>query len=88
MDFEKLTTANWLMVAATGLGAFGNFQSAPKWFSRMGASRIIQVLVMFVLLFQGGGGADPLISMVGAIVIYLLVEITKVIDIIYFPDEE
>lgn len=47
---------------ATMIGAFGGFPEPPHAFSALAQYQVFQWGLLFVLIFQGGGGADPLLS--------------------------
>ena len=57
VGFWKLTLA-----LATMIGAFGGFPDPPKAFTSLTQFQLVQWILVFVLIYQGGGGEDPLLS--------------------------
>jgi hypothetical protein len=51
-----------LLALATMIGAFGGFPDQPKAFSALAQYQLVQWLLVFVLIYQGGGGEDPILS--------------------------
>jgi len=47
-----------LLVTCTILGAFGGFPQPPKVFIRLASYEVVQWILVFVLAYQGGAGAD------------------------------
>ena len=64
----------------TGIGAYGGFPTPPKWFQKMSKFRGFQFIVLWILVFQGGGGESILLTSIVSIVIYLIMEISKFIE--------
>tara|TARA_A100001015_G_scaffold48600_1_gene53692 strand:- start:2187 stop:2585 length:399 start_codon:yes stop_codon:yes gene_type:complete len=64
----------------TGLGAYGGFPTPPNWFQKMAKFRGFQFIVLWILVFQGGGGESILLTSIVSIFIYLIMEISKVIE--------
>jgi hypothetical protein len=51
-----------ILVVCTMLGAFGGFPEPPKAFKRLASNQMVQWALVFVLLFQGGANADPVLA--------------------------
>ena len=67
-----------VMVAlATTIGAFGGFPDPPKAFSALTQYQIVQWMLVFVLIFQGGGSQDPLLSVVVTVATFLLYKVVR-----------
>ena len=67
----------------TGLGAYGGFPQPPRWFVKLSLYRLFNFIILWVLIFQGGGGQSPRLTTVVAISIYLIMEGTKVAETTY-----
>ena len=71
---------NHTFALATAIGSLGGFQEAPDWFKSASSTSIWQVLMLAVLIYQGGGQLDFTYSIVFAILFYSLVSITGYIS--------
>lgn len=58
----NLDLSNWILPIATGLGAFGGFPQAPAIFQELTKNELFQFLMLFVLIWQGGGGQDVAVA--------------------------
>ena len=66
-------TGNLVLALATALGAFGGMPPAPAPFNEMAKNEMFQYLMLWVLIYQGGGAQDPkFTTLVTAIVVALL----------------
>jgi hypothetical protein len=54
--------SNIILAFATMIGAFGGFPAPPKLFLNIASYGLIQWFLVFVLLYQGGGGQDIVLS--------------------------
>jgi hypothetical protein len=51
-----------LLVTCTILGAFGGFPQPPKAFVALTQYQVVQWALVFVLVYQGGSGQDPVLA--------------------------
>ena len=56
-----------LLCFATGIGAWGGFSSPPKVFSKLTKYTSFRFFLMFLLIWQGGGGINIFVSFFGAV---------------------
>ena len=61
-----------VLAFATLIGAFGGFPNPPPVFSSLTKSPIVQWLLVFVLVWQGGGGQDMVFAAIVTILGYVL----------------
>ncbi len=66
-NFDKL-----ILPLATAIGAFGGFPDPPKIFEDLIKFEIIKWFLVFVLIYQGGGGADIEFSFFVTIIVYVI----------------
>ena len=68
MDQKKVTLA-----MLTALGAFGGFPPAPKSFdSMLKRCGMLRWVLLFVLIYQGGGGQDPQLSAAVTVAVFVI----------------
>ena len=67
---------NHTFAFATAIGSLGGFQQAPDWFKSASKTSIWQVLMLAVLIYQGGGQLDFTYSISFAILFYLMVSLS------------
>ena len=67
---------NHTFALATAIGSLGGFQQAPDWFKSVSKTSIWQVLMLAVLIYQGGGQLDFTYSISFAILFYLMVSLS------------
>ena len=67
---------NHTFALATAVGSLGGFQEAPDWFKSASKTSIWQVLMLAVLIYQGGGQLDFTYSIAFAILFYLMVSVS------------
>mgnify|MGYP001329193999 CR=1 FL=1 len=66
-------SGNLVLALATAVGAFGGMPPAPAAFNEMAKNELFQYLMLWVLIFQGGGAQDTkFTTLVTGIVIALL----------------
>lgn len=57
-------TKQIVLALATGVGAWGGFPSPPQSFIDFFANNeIARYILVFILVWQGGGGQDPKLSL-------------------------
>jgi len=69
---------------ATGLGAFGGFPAAPVLFQDLAQNEWFQWLMVYVLIWQGGGGQRWDLALAGTVVVFV---IYKLLESAYFARE-
>ena len=72
---------NHVVAIATAIGTLGGFQAAPEWFNTLAKTSIWNILMGSVLVYQGGGNLDYVYSLVVATLFYLVVHLTKYVEI-------
>ena len=70
---------NWILAIFTALGAYGGFPKAPEWWNKITEYQIVQFLILWILVYQGGGNQEILWSLVVALIIYVLMNTDKII---------
>lgn len=71
----NFTTTQIVLVVATVIGAWGGFPSPPKRFQEIISNPLIQWSLVFVLAYQGGGGQDIQLSLIGTFILYVLYQL-------------
>ena len=61
-----------LLAFATAIGAYGGFPNAPAAFSLLTRYEIFQWFLVFVLIYQGGGGQDIKFSLMITAALYMV----------------
>ena len=69
---EQYTQHQYILTIATLLGAFGGFPDAPEVFKKITKNELVQWVLVFVLLYQGGSGQDMKLATTVTIIAYLL----------------
>jgi hypothetical protein len=64
-----------ILPIVTAIGAFGGFPEPPNMFKRIIQNKIIQYLLLFLLIWQGGGGQNWKLSAKVTVVIFVLITI-------------
>ena len=72
---------NHIIALATVIGTMGGFQPQPAWLTKLSQYSVVQILLATVLVYQGGGGADPLYSLVVATLFFIAMSLTSYINI-------
>ena len=62
----------WILAMATGIGAYGGFPKAPPVFEKFKKKKLVQWLLVFVLLYQGGGSQDIKFTISVTIAMYIV----------------
>ena len=78
----------WLLLIpalATALGAFGGFPEPPKLFKQIIKFKTVKWFLLFILIWQGGGGSsldynDLLVSFFSTLIIYIIYNMPYVKD--------
>ena len=61
-----------ILAVATGIGAYGGFPAAPAIFTKLTQNEIVQWALVFVLLYQGGGGQDVKLTAMITVAMYVV----------------
>lgn len=69
---EQYTRQQYILTFATLLGAFGGFPDVPEIFKKFTKNELVQWVLVFVLLYQGGSGQNIKLASIVTIVTYLL----------------
>jgi hypothetical protein len=69
---EQYSNSQYILTAATLLGAFGGFPDAPEIFKKFTKNELVQWGLVFVLLYQGGSGQDIKLSLIVTVAAFLL----------------
>ena len=72
---------NHVTAIATAIGTLGGFQAAPEWFNTLSKTSVWNILMATVLVYQGGGNTDIVYSLVVATLFYLVIHLTKYVEI-------
>ena len=70
-------TANLVLALATALGAFGGMPPAPAAFNEMAKKELFQYLMLWVLIYQGGGAQDAKFSALVTGIVFALLQVLK-----------
>ena len=62
----------FVLAFATLIGAFGGFPNPPPMFTALTKSPLVQWLLVFVLVWQGGGSQDMVFSLIVTVLGYIL----------------
>ena len=67
-----------LGLLGTGIGAYGGMPQPPKLFVDLTQQyEILQWVLVYVLIWQGAGGYDEMLSVIGTIILYILYKIVE-----------
>jgi len=72
---------NHVHAITTAIGTLGGFQAAPEWFNTLSKTSVWNILMSAVLVYQGGGNLDFVYSLVVATLFYLVMHLTKYVEI-------
>jgi len=75
--------SNILTAFATLIGVFGGFPSPPKLFIKLTKFKLVQWLLVFILVYQGGGNEDIIFSLIMTFTLFIIYEILH-----YFENKE
>lgn len=85
--YSKNMSFMLIAMLATGLGAAGNLYRVPKVITEtVKKYLILQHLLMFVLIWQGGGGQDLYFSILGTFAIYVVFQLLYKLDDKLYPE--
>lgn len=75
MVAQLLSPNNLLLPLATAIGAFSPFPAQPKLIQELGKNEWYKWLMVFILIWQGGGAQRLDLSLVATAVTYLIVKL-------------
>ena len=75
--------SNILTAFATLIGVFGGFPNPPKLFIKLTKFKLVQWLLVFILVYQGGGNEDIIFSLIMTFTLFIIYEILH-----YFENKE
>ncbi len=64
-----------ILPIATAIGAFGGFPEPPNMFKRFIQNKPIQYLLLFILIWQGGGGQNWKLTAKVTLIILVIITI-------------
>ena len=64
----------------TGLGAYGGFPQPPNWWKRLTNFKIMNFLLVWLLVFQGGGGNLVLPQL--SLIIFIIMDLVNLLKVI------
>ena len=70
----------FLLPVATAIGAFGGFPQPPDMFKSLASNIIFQYAVLYVLIWQGGGGQNMMISLKVTVAVFLILTSLKMFN--------
>lgn len=62
INLAKYGFWKFILAVCTMLGAFGGFPEPPKSFTSLTQYKVVQWALLYVLLYQGGAGEDPVFA--------------------------
>jgi len=66
---------------ATGIGAFGGMPQPPKILIKLTEKyQVLQWLLVYVLIWQGAGGYDEKLSVIGTLILFVIYILVKKLD--------
>lgn len=69
-----------ILPIVTAIGAFGGFPEPPNMFKRIIQNKVIQYLLLFLLIWQGGGGQNWKLSAKVTVVIFILITVLNYLE--------
>ena len=68
----------WILPLATAMIAWGGYPAPPKAFVELTRHELVRYALLFILIWQGGGGQDVTVSLVTTAIIYFVIKIFEV----------
>ena len=69
-----------LLPMATAIGAFGGFPEPPQMFKSLASNVIFQYAILFVLIWQGGGGQNMMLSLKATVAVFIILTALKLLN--------
>lgn len=73
----KETLEPLILPLVTAVGAFGGFPEPPNTFKKIIRNKVVQYFLLFLLIWQGGGGQDWKLSAKVTVIIFLMFSVIK-----------
>lgn len=70
----------FILPVVTAIGAFGGFPTPPKIFLKIIKNEIIQYMLLYLLIWQGGGEQSWKLSLKVTLAIYIIITVGHIID--------
>ena len=64
----------WLIILAVGLGAYGGFPKAPKWWENLAKKDWFQFICLWLLVYIGGGKAEIVSKSIVTFIVYVIMK--------------
>ena len=61
----------------TGLGAYGGFPQPPRWWQKLSNFKLMNFIVLWILIYQGGGRSHAILTSIISILIFTVMEVSK-----------
>ena len=61
----------------TAVGAFGGFPNPPRQFTELTRDETFQYLVLWILIYQGGGNQDPKLTTLTTVLVYAAMQMLR-----------
>jgi hypothetical protein len=89
----KIIFIVFLLCLSTGVGAWGGFNSPPKVFTKLTKYGWFKFILVFTLIWQGGGGLNMFVTLMGTIAFYLLDYLlnryeTQILEVLGLDDDD
>lgn len=68
------------LAVLTGLGAYGGFPQPPRWWKKLSNFKLMNFIVLWILIYQGGGRTHAVLTTVVSIVIFTVMEVSKLLE--------
>ena len=82
----RLDLANWLLPIATAVGAWGGFPAAPSFFTDLAKNELFQYFMLFVLIWQGGGGQDVGKSLMMTLFMFIFIKMFSNVSVKFIKE--
>ncbi len=69
-----------ILALATAIGSFGIHPTSPKIFKRIGQNILIQYILLFILIWQGGKDQNTKVAFFVTIFMFVIIEGIKYIE--------
>ena len=65
------------LAVMSAIGALGGFPAAPKQFNELVKDEMFQYLMLWILIYQGGGSQDPKLTTMVTVLVYAVMQMLK-----------
>lgn len=66
--------AKFILPLATAMGFLGGFPPAPNMIKKLQQMKLVQYLLLFVLIYQGGSGQDVQLALLTTLIVFIVNE--------------